>query len=461
MIFAGSSHGRHSGKFMPHLRPSGPPATGAVRDDKHRPLGAAERPRAFADPRPRDRAASRPRHGPAAHIALAAEPLPDLDDPAFGRLFDRFGDARVVMLGVAGDGSFEFVRARAAITRRLVERRGFNIVALDADWPDALALDARVRGRAPDGEGSVLAPFPTATWRNAEFEAFTDWLTRYNAGRPPGARAGVCGLDLYGLDASRRAVLDDLGRADPDAARMARERFGCPAPWAQDPRDLGRVAASAYEGAVTAMLVDRLAGQMRETAGGDEALLDSAASARLLRDAPAYYRAMFYGGAEAWNLRSRHMFDTLQAVLDAHGGEARAVVWAHNAHVGDARATEMGAVRDALSLGQLAREAWSDAARLIGFATGGAVAAGERDGPLRPALPDSHERHARDAGVGRFLLDLRPHVHSALRRALAAPSPERFAGAQSRDVACRLPEQFDAWVWFDETKPVTPLDAPG
>ena len=442
---------------MPYFRPSGPLATGAVRDDGRRTQGAAERPRAFADPRPPGAARGEPpRHGLAGHIALVAEPLPHLGDPAFGRLFDRFGDARVVMLGAAGHGSAELVRAQAAITRWLVERRGFNIVALEADWHDALALDAHVRGRTPDGAERAPAPLPAWAWRNAEFEAFADWLTRYNAARPPGAQTGVCGLDLYNLDDSRRAALEDLDRADPVAARLARERFGSPTPWAQDPRDRGRVAASAYEGAVSAMLVDRLAGQMRETAGGEEALLDAAASARLLGDAPAYYRAMFYGGAEAWNLRSRHMFDTLQAVLEAHGGEARAVVWAHNAYVGDARATEMGAVREALSLGQLAREAWSDAVRLIGFAThAGGV------GGASPAVPDSHERHARDAGVGPFLLDLRPHVHSALRRALADPLPERFVGAQSRDVPCRLPEQFDAWVWLGETTPVTTRNAPG
>jgi erythromycin esterase-like protein len=419
--------------------------------------------------------------GPAGVIAACAEPLPGLDDPAFGRLFDRFGDARVVLLGEASHGTSEFYRARAAITRHLVEQRGFNIVALEADWPDARALDARVRRRKPP-EGAAFARFPRWMWRNREMEAFLAWLEGHNAAqaaqRSARQQVGVYGLDLYNLAASMRAVIDYLERVDPEAAGVARQRYGCLTPWAQEPQAYGRMAFSgryaACEGAVTAMLTDMLQRQLREAGpGGDEALLDAAQSARLVRDAEAYYRAMYWGGAEAWNLRDTHMFGTLQALLDAKGPDAKAVVWAHNSHIGDARATEMGLVRDELNLGQLSRQAWGEAARLIGFGThaGTVACASDWDAPMevktvRPALAGSQEAAAHDSGLDRFLLDLRPGPTSAARRALSEPRLERFIGVIYRPeterwshyVEARLPDQFDAWVWFDETTAVTPLD---
>jgi erythromycin esterase-like protein len=417
--------------------------------------------------------------GPASLIAAAAEPLPDLEDPAFGRLFDRFGDARVVLLGEASHGTAEFYRARAAITRHLVETRGFNIVALEADWPDAQALDARVRRRKPPA-GKAFARFPAWMWKNREMEAFLAWLEAHNAAqaqaRSPRQQVGVYGLDLYNLAGSMRAVIDYLDRVDPDAAAVARERYGCLAPWAQEPQGYGRMALSgryaACEGAVTAMLTDMLARQLREQGAGDEALLDAAQSARLVRDAEAYYRAMYWGGAEAWNLRDTHMFETLQALLDAKGPDAKAVVWAHNSHIGDARATEMGLVRDEVNLGQLSRQAWGEAVRLIGFGahTGTVACASDWDAPMevktvRPSMAGSHEAAAHDAGIPRFLLDMRPGVNSAVRRALTEPRLERFIGVIYRPeterwshyVEARLSEQFDAWVWFDETTAVTPL----
>jgi erythromycin esterase-like protein len=468
---------------MPDIRPHVEPATDpAPESGAERPHAPIEQRRAFAEPQARPQPPVRApaaRHGPAGHIALAAEPLPDLDDPAFGQMFDRFGAAKVVLLGESSHGTSEFYRARAAITRWLIEKRGFNIVALEADWPDARALDARVRGRKRPAGGPAFSRFPAWMWRNAEFEAFLGWLRDHNATRSPGAQAGIYGLDLYNLAASLRAVVDYLDKVDPEAANVARERYGCLNPWAQDPQTYGRMAVSGRyagcEGAVTAMLTDMLARQMQETAGSDEALLDATQSARLVRDAEAYYRAMYYGGAEAWNLRDTHMFDTLKTVLAAKGGDAKAVVWAHNSHIGDARATEMGVVRDELNLGQLCRQEWSREAQLIGFGThaGTVACATDWDGPMevkeiRPSLPESQERHSHNAGMGRFLLDLRPNVNSALRRGLADPQLERFIGVIYRPeterwshyAECRLPEQFDAWVWFDETTAVTPLAGP-
>ncbi|MDB5462468.1 MAG: putative erythromycin esterase-like protein [Phenylobacterium sp.] len=410
-------------------------------------------------------------------IASAAEPVHAIEDPLFGQLFDRFGDARVVLLGEASHGTSEFYRARGEITRWLIENHGFSIVALEADWPDARVFDAFVRYRpAPKGASQAFTRFPTWMWRNREFEGFLEWLRDHNRLRLEGKRAGVYGLDLYNLSASMRAVIDYLEREDPEAAKVARQRYGCLTPWADEPAAYGRLAlTSGYarcEAAVTAMLADLLERQLAKGGEDGEGLLDAAQNARLVRDAEAYYRVMYYGGAESWNLRDTHMFETLQAVLDAKGPQAKALVWAHNSHIGDARATEMGQVREELNLGQLCRQRWGGEAVLIGFGThGGTVAcASDWDGPMEvkpvnPALAESHERLAHEAGIERFVLDLRPGVHDDLRSRLADPRLERFIGVIYRPeterwshyVECHLPEQFDAWVWFDETRAVTPL----
>ncbi|MFL5296198.1 MAG: erythromycin esterase family protein [Phenylobacterium sp.] len=411
-------------------------------------------------------------------LAEAAEPLPDIGDPEFASLFDRFGDARVVLLGESSHGTSEFYRARAAITRWLIENRGFTVVALEADWPDARALDAYVRGREPPvGAGEAFRRFPTWMWRNCEFQDFLGWLRRHNARRPNAPKAGIYGLDLYNLAGSMRAVIDYLDRTDPAAAEVARQRYGCMTPWADEPAAYGRLAlTSGYarcEKPVTAMLTDLLARQARAMA--DEGLLDATQNARLVRDAEAYYRAMYYGSAESWNLRDSHMFETLDALLAVKGQDAKAVVWAHNSHIGDARATDMGVIREEHNLGQLCRQAWGREAALIGLGThGGTVAcASDWDAPMEvkrinPALAESQEALAHATRLPRYLLDLRPGRHDDLRAHLSEPRLERFIGVVYRPeterwshyVDCRLAEQFDAWAWFDETTAVTPLPLP-
>ncbi len=418
------------------------------------------------------------RGGLAQMIARAAEPLPGLDETTFGRHFDRFGDARVVMLGESTHGTSEFYRARAAITRWLIEHRGFTVVALEADWPDARALDAYVRGRpAPLGASRAFRRFPTWMWRNREVESFLTWLKGHNAKRPDGPKAGVYGLDIYNLAASMRAVIDYLDRADPAAAEAARRRYGCLTPWSDDPTAYGRLAlTSGYarcEKAVTAMLTDLLARQAKDMA--DEHLIDAVQNARLVRDAEAYYRAMYYGGAEAWNLRDTHMFETLDALLAVKGSETKAVVWAHNSHIGDARATDMGVIREELNLGQLCRQAWGREAALIGMGahSGSVACASDWDAPMEikainPALTDSWEALSHSARTPRFLLDMRPGRNEEVRPHLAEPRLERFIGVVYRPenerwshyADCRLAQQYDAWVWFDETRPVTALPSP-
>ena len=409
-------------------------------------------------------------------IREAAEPLPDFDDPAFGKLFDRFGEARIVLLGEASHGTAEFYRARAAITRRLIEAHGFTIVAVEADWPDAATIDRYVRNRPPrDDAEPAFQRFPTWMWRNVEVEAFTRWLRKHNAGRDAPEQAGFYGLDLYNMGASIRAVLDYLDEVDPEAAAVARERYGCLTPWQSDPARYGRMALTEgfrrCESAVVAMLRDLFAKAREYSAADGEDFLDAAQNARLIANAEAYYRVMYYGDAESWNLRDTHMFETLDLLLAAKGENAKAVVWAHNSHIGDARSTGMGE-RGEINLGQLCREHHGEEARLIGFGThtGTVAAATDWDGPMEvkrvnPSRPDSYERTMHDSGVPRFLLDLGAGRHEALRQALMEPRLERFIGVIYRPDTERwshyseaiLPRQLDGWAWFDETQAVTPL----
>ena len=313
-------------------------------------------------------------------IADAAEPLPDIGDPAFARIADRFADARVVLLGEASHGTSEFYRARAAITRHLIERHGFTIVAVEADWPDAEVIDRHVRQRSAADLVPPFQRFPTWMWRNREFFDFAAWLREHNSRLEEATRVSFHGLDLYNLNGSIRAVIDYLDRTDPEAAAVARERYGCLAPWRDAPESYGRLAITEgfarCQKAVLGTLRDLLDKQGALIAASGEDYLDATQNARLVANAEAYYRAMYYGSAESWNLRDEHMFDTLDLLLRAKDGKA--VVWAHNSHLGDARFTDMGMERDELNLGQLVREKYGDEARLIGFGThGGTVEAAD------------------------------------------------------------------------------------
>jgi erythromycin esterase-like protein len=414
----------------------------------------------------------------AEQIADAAEPLPDIDDPAFGALFDRFGDARVVLLGEASHGTSEFYRARAAISKRLIERHGFTIVAVEADWPDAATVDRYVRHREPrEGEQAAFERFPTWMWRNREVDSFIRWMRAHNQRRDYEQMAGFYGLDLYNLSASMHAVVDFLEQEDPEAAKIAKERYGCLEPWRDNPAAYGRMAI--FEGyarcevPVMQMMRDLMRRNFDCLSEECDEWLDAAANARLVKSAEAYYRVMYEGAAESWNLRDTHMFDTLCQLLDAKGQDSKAVVWAHNSHIGNAAFTDMGQRRGELNIGQLTKERFGEEARLIGFGThsGTVAAADDWDEPMkvkrvRPSLEGSYERLSHEAGVERFLLDLRDgELDGELRQALMEPQLERFIGVIYRPETerwshyseCILPRQFDAWVWFDETEAVTPL----
>lgn len=431
----------------------------------------------------------------------AIEPLPDIDDPHFGALFNRFADKRVVMLGEASHGTAEFYRARAAISRHLIQRHGFNIVAVEADWPDAAVMDRYVRHRDETAKASAkptaaagpslqasakpFARFPTWMWRNTQFAEFMAWLRNHNAALAPASRTSFHGLDIYNMHGSIAAVLAYLDRIDPAAAGIARERYACLMPWQKDPAVYGRAALhpafEQCEKAVVQQCRDLLTRQLEYARDNDDdandsgdSFLDATQNARLVAAAERYYRVMYYGGAASWNLRDSHMFDTLAHLLEFKGRRSKAIVWAHNSHIGDARFTDMGTERDEHNIGQLARQAWGEQVALIGLGThsGRVAAAHEWDGEMEimsvlPSRSDSYERICHDTGEARFLLDLQPGRHDALRRLLSSPRLERYIGVIYRPDTERwshyseasLPQQYDAFLWFDETRAITPLGA--
>jgi erythromycin esterase-like protein len=399
-------------------------------------------------------------------------PLPPIHEDGFAAVFDRFGDARVVLLGEATHGSREFYEARAAITRRLIDRHGFRIVAVEGDWPDVAELDRFARNRGVWGQKDSFPNFPRWMWRNAEFAAFVRSLRAWNLERPPADRAELRGMDVYSLSQSRRAVLDYLDRVDPQAADEARLRYGCLTPYLDQPQAYGaaaRLGTVDCEDAVVTQLVSLLRHRLDYSRQDGEDYLDAAQNAHVVRAAEAYYRAMYRGSVASWNLRDSHMFETLAHLLHARGPGARAVVWAHNSHLGDASATAMGA-RGEHNLGQLCRQAFGRACVSIGFGTdhGEVAAADDWGGPqifkqVRPSRPDSWEQVFLQAGLGRSLTDWRDDAEMArafdqirLERAIGViyrPETER----SSHYFEARLSPQFDAWVWFEKTAAVTPL----
>jgi erythromycin esterase-like protein/predicted phosphoribosyltransferase len=417
--------------------------------------------------------------------ALRATVLPLAGDPhQYDALLGAIGDARVVLLGEATHGTHEFYRERAFITRRLIEEKGFAAVAVEGDWPDAYRVNRYVRGLAEDADAvDALAGFerfPAWMWRNADVLDFVGWLRTHNDAVPAERRAGFYGLDLYSLRASMQAVLTYLDTVDPDAARRARARYACFDQFGDAPQDYGYATALSLhpscERQVVAQLLD-LHQRRAELAARDgrvaaDAFFFAEQNARLVRNAEAYYRKML-SGRESWNLRDAHMVETL-AALEAFLGrsrhDARLVVWAHNSHIGDARATDMHD-RGEWNVGQLVRERYGSAAVLVGFTThtGTVTAASQWDAPaqrkqVRPSLAGSYERLFHEVGAARFLLPIR--TSPDVRGVLAARRLERAIGVlylpeserASHYFRASLGDQFDFVVHIDETRAVEPLE---
>ncbi len=412
----------------------------------------------------------------AAAIGEACEPFSSIDSIDLAPLLERIGDARVVLLGEASHGTSEFYQLRARITQALIEQKGFSFVSIEGDWPDAARIDHYVRhAEYPPSEWTAFARFPTWMWRNEEVRTFTEWLRTHNTHLDPSQRVAFYGLDMYSLYTSIRSILAYLEKVDPATAETARIRYGCLTPWQSDPAAYGHAALTeryrTCEQEVVAMLKDLLSKRQAYAAHDGERFLDVVQNAKLVANAEHYYRIMYYGSRSSWNLRDSHMFETLESLLQHHGANSKAIVWAHNSHVGNAKATEMS-MRGEFNIGQLCREKFGDAAYIVGFGThtGTVAAASNWDAPMevksvRPSLKDSYELLCHESGVARFLLPLRDSPRPSLIAKLQKPRLERAIGViyrpeserQSHYFQSILPKQFDEYVWFDQTTAVTPL----
>jgi erythromycin esterase-like protein len=402
----------------------------------------------------------------------------------FDAVLDRVGNRRFVLLGEATHGTHEFYRVRAELTKRLIRERGFHAVAIEGDWPDALRVHRYVEGASPDPDAAAALSgferFPAWMWRNADVLDFVGWLREHNDASE--RKVGFYGVDLYSLYTSIAAIIDALERLDHDAAERARDRFAC-----FDHQGAGDVERYGYgtslglrpscERAVLDQLLD-LRSSSAEWIRYEGGVLEDEVfvieqNANVVKNAERYYRTMFSGRTSTWNLRDRHMVDMLEAIttyLDRTVGRSKIVVWEHNSHLGDARATEMGAHGE-WNVGQLIRERYGDEAALIGFTTyeGSVTAASGWDGPperkaVRPALKGSWEDVFHRTGIPKFVLPLPnaderdPNVWAQrLERAIGVvymPRTERMSHYFYAD----LPGQFDVVIHFDHTRAVEPLD---
>jgi erythromycin esterase-like protein len=411
-------------------------------------------------------------------IGRVAVPLSDTAADV-DAIVERIGDARIVLLGEASHGTHEFYALRAAITRALIDQRGFRAVTIEGDWPDARRVDRFVRGIGSDNTANEslagFRRFPQWMWRNTVVEEFVGWLREWNRGKSAASQCGFYGLDLYSLHASIDAVLKYLEQVDPEAAVRARERYAC-FEMTQDPQAYGLKASRdlipGCEDEVVRQLKelrhceDEYAGQ-----DGDDDFFSAEQNARLVANAERYYRSMFRGRVSSWNLRDTHMVETLEAVCDflERSGETRLVVWAHNSHLGDARATQMGQAGE-INVGQLVREHHDGACCLVGFTTFSGTVSAARDWDeiverrnVRPGLSGSVETLFHRVGVPRFMLDMR---EAAVQDAVGGPLLERAIGViyrpeterMSHYFAADIGQQFDIVIHLDETHALEPLE---
>ena len=393
-------------------------------------------------------------------------------------------DAEFVLLGEASHGTHEFYRFRAELTKRLLTEKHFSAIAVEADFPDAYRVNRYIRGAGGDNtaEQSLenFRRYPLWMWRNADVLDLVGWLRAHNDGLTASRRVGFYGIDLYSLHASMSAVLDYLDKTDADAARRARYRYSCFEAFGEDPQHYGYAASfdlskSCEEDAIRQLveLRRRAADYMnRDGFVARDEYFFAEQNARLVKNAEEYYREMFRGRVSSWNLRDRHMTETLVALsshLATQGLEPRIVVWAHNSHLGDARATDMGSQGE-WNVGQLMRENFPGHVTTIGFTTyaGTVTATSNWDEAaqlkrVQPALEGSFEDLFHRTGLPRFFLDLRDEGISA---SLSQPRLERAIGVIYRPETerashyfdARLARQFDAVVHFDLTRAVEPLD---
>ena len=400
-----------------------------------------------------------------------------------GALLERMASSPITLIGEASHGTQDFYHLRASITKYLIEHHGLDAVAVEADWPDAYRVNRYVRGQGDDGDATAALAgferFPGWMWRNTEVLSFVRWLREWND-RHPNRQVGFYGLDLYSLTTSIHEVIAYLERIDPDAAKRARDRYACFDHFAGDTHAYGyAVSAGITEPCENDVVAQLLELQKRSaeyaSRGGhaaDEEFFVAEQNARLAANAEKYYRAMFRGRHSSWNIRDTHMADTFDALMgflgQRNGVKPRIAVWAHNSHLGDARATEMGD-RGELNVGQLLRQRYGAEVRSIGFTTydGTVTASSDWDAAaerkvVRPAMEGSIEAMLHDVGMAQFALDL----HDERLAGLATPLLERAIGViyrpqterQSHYFQARVTEQFDTLIHVDRSTALVPLE---
>jgi erythromycin esterase-like protein len=414
-------------------------------------------------------------------IQSALTPLTGLDDTQ--RAVDLIGDANFALLGEASHGTHEFYAHRAAITKKLIVESGYMAVAVEADWPDAYSVNRYVRHEGDDRSATEALDdfkrFPTWMWRNIVVTEFIEWLREYNDGLPAGRdQVGFYGMDLYALYASIRAVLEYLDRTDAQAAKRARERYSCFDRFGEDPQAYAYLETFGLESCEDAVVQQLVELQQRASKAASSSIVSrddhffAEQNARLVRNAEEYYRTMFRGGSQSWNLRDQHMAGTVEALrahLSEPGRPAKIALWAHNSHLGDARATQMGQ-RGEMNVGQMMRERFPGTTCLVGYTTshGTVTAASDWGEPVelkrvRPALPESYEHLLHETAVPRFLLSCEDETAG---KALMKPRLERAIGVvyrpdierQSHYFYASLASQFDAVIHFDHTTALRPLE---
>jgi erythromycin esterase-like protein len=418
-------------------------------------------------------------------VGEAAIPFRGMTDD-FDSLLNLVGDSRIVLLGEATHGTHDSYRIRAEITKRLIREKGFSAIAVEADWPDAYRVNCYVKGDGDDSDAikslSGFLRFPTWMWRNADILDFIGWLRSHNDEMSNHRqKIGFYGLDLYSLQASMKSVISYLERKDPAAALKARERYACFDRFGVDHHGYARIAGTGTAGSCQEEVLEQLLELQKSSAlylekdglsVADE-LFSAEQNARLVKNAEEYYRTMLEGNISSWNRRDEHMFETLKCLmnhLENTRDNSKVVVWAHNSHIGDAMATQMGDEGE-INIGNLVRQEYKSAAVLVGFTTyRGTVTAASDWGAsaerkhVRPGLPGSVEELFHLSRVPRFLLEFK---HNApLTRALSLPLLERAIGViyrpeterYSHYFEAQISHQFDAVIHLDETRAIEPLE---
>jgi erythromycin esterase-like protein len=409
-------------------------------------------------------------------IREVACPLTAGDLSGYDALLAMIGDARIVLIGEASHGTHEFYRERALLTTRLIRELGFSFVAVEGDWPECYAVNRYVRGAEGTATGALEAfsVYPTWMWGNMDVLHFVQWLRAYNDQLTHGPKVGFYGLDLYSMFASMEAVVRYLDSVDPEAGKLARSRYSCFEPFSGS-KDMyaystGLGIAESCEDAAIAMLQDlQRKRSLLEPISPDDTYFDALMSAEAARDGERYYRSMYRSDESSWNLRDTHMMDTLDRLLAHFGPTSRAVVWEHNTHIGDFRATsDAGGM---VNVGQLTRERHPDQSVAVGFGTyqGGVTASrGWGDRPERmtvpPARADSYDSAFHSTGMERSLLLLRSLTSAGRadglndwrgQRAIGVVyHPEHEAGNY---VPTRLADRYDAYIHIDRTRAIKPL----